>query len=165
MTVGDPSLTGRYNQMMAMALYGSGRFDDARGYYEKLIDENPDDIGTLNNFAYLLANELGDAQSALPFAERAAELAGDNPQVLDTLGWVRFKLGQTAEARNDLERSLSLQPLAPTCLHLGEVYEYLGLPVRASQMYRQAIDLADQLSDEETKELAEQRLAALNASE
>lgn len=165
MTIGNPALTGQFNQMMAMALYGSGRFDDARAYYQKLIDENPDDLGTLNNFAYLLANDLDDPQTALPLAERAAELAGDNPQVLDTLGWVRFKLGQTTEARSDLERSLNLQPLAPTCLHLGEVYEYLGLPTRATEMYQQAIELAGQTGDNDTKQQAEQRLAALNAQE
>lgn len=162
-SVGDDATTSRYQQMMAMALYGTGRYADSRTYYQKLLDENPDDIGTLNNFAYLLANDMDDAAAALPLAERAAMLSGDNPQVLDTLGWIRFKLGQTTEARNDLERSVSLRPLAPTCLHLGEVYEYLGLPTRAAQMYRQAIDLAGQSGEDDIKKQAEQRLEQLNA--
>ncbi len=159
----DAEARARFYRTWAQTLYATGRYEQARATYEQLVEESPNDLGTLNNFAYLLANDLDDPTSALPLAERAAELAGESAQVLDTLGWVRFKLGQTTEARAALERSRSIQPLAPTCLHLGDVYDYLGLPTRAAEMYRQAIDLAERSGDTDTKQQAEERLIGLTA--
>ncbi|MCK4872397.1 MAG: tetratricopeptide repeat protein [Phycisphaerales bacterium] len=74
-----------------------------------------------NNTAYLLSEELGDPAGALPYAELAASLAPDDPNVLDTLGWVQFLTGDIAGAKITLTRSLERGETMAALLHITEV--------------------------------------------
>jgi tetratricopeptide (TPR) repeat protein len=75
----------------------------------------------LNNMAYAQLM-LGNLPAAREFADRALKEAPDNPSVLDTAGWVRFKAGQdNEEARRLLRRAAQLAPGNPAIrAHLGE---------------------------------------------
>ena len=88
-----------------------------------------------------------DAETALQYAERAAQLEPGSAHVLDTLGWVLFKVGRAADARDMLQRSIDLEELASNVLHLGTVYEYLGVYDRARDLYEKAIELAETAGD------------------
>ncbi|MHC4447345.1 MAG: tetratricopeptide repeat protein, partial [Planctomycetota bacterium] len=93
---------------------------------------DPDNPGALNNLAYLTADVRHDPGKALPYAERADELKPNDPLILDTLGWVHFKLGQAAasprvadhhydQAHEFLHRSIAGRRLAENHLHLAHV--------------------------------------------
>jgi putative PEP-CTERM system TPR-repeat lipoprotein len=73
------------------------RYDKARQDYEKVIEQQPDNVLALNNLAWILWRD-GNAQAALPHAERALELAPNAPAVKDTAGLVHLKLGNTGRA-------------------------------------------------------------------
>ena len=100
-----------------------GDEDAALRRYEKLADSgNPI---ALNNLAWLY-NERGDAR-AVEVARRAAEVAPDNPDVLDTLGWVLVQQGgDPEEAVRMLRRSAELNPENPS------VQYHLGVALRAT---------------------------------
>jgi len=100
----------------------ANRFDDAITIYEGLIKKNPRNVLAANNLASLLTDHKGDKASL----ERAKTLAtpfenSNQPALIDTLGWVYFKLG-------DLDRAIVLLKKATAAAPTGAVLHYhLGM--------------------------------------
>jgi len=78
---------------LAIVLYERKEFAETRSLYEQLLRINPQDGLVLNNLAYLLMEDLNDPKAAQVYAEKAAELTPNEPNVLDTLGWNLILLG------------------------------------------------------------------------
>jgi putative PEP-CTERM system TPR-repeat lipoprotein len=97
--------------------------DQAVARYEDLVDTgNP---VVLNNLAWLYMER--DDPRALELARRAAEAAPDNPDILDTLGWILFREGRVDEAVTHLRRSVELNPANPIVHHhLGTALARMG---------------------------------------
>ncbi|WP_148560844.1 XrtA/PEP-CTERM system TPR-repeat protein PrsT [Magnetospira sp. QH-2] len=76
-----------------------GRLNDAIAEAKLLLVDKPDSVETLNNLAWLY-DETGNPQ-AREMAEKAYKLAPGNPSVIDTLGWLLVRQGET-------ERGLAL---------------------------------------------------------
>ncbi|MBN1631802.1 MAG: tetratricopeptide repeat protein, partial [Thermoleophilia bacterium] len=95
----------------------------------------------LNNLAYALSEMLGQPQRALPHAQRAADLASSNGPILDTLGWVRYQLGNYDEAETALRRSVQLEPTATTYYHLACVFHKKGDRRAAERQLQRAVEL------------------------
>lgn len=148
------------DQLMGPALHSAGRAEEALVYYQRVHEVVPDNTSVLNNMAYLLAEDLDRPGEALPMAERAAELDPKNAQILDTLGWVQFKLGRADEARRTLERSIDVEPLSANHLHLAELLIDQGYNTEAGHHLKTAADLAEQNNEtqmlDRTRELLEQ---------
>lgn len=152
-------------RLHGLALYQARDLQRARDVFRKMLEIEPDDVGTLNNLAYLLVEDLNLASEGLPLAERAAELMPDGPQksqVLDTLGWAQFKVGRVDDARRTLESSLELQPLAPSALHLAQVHLKLGSAAQARSFAQQAVTLAEQSGDQEVLRQAKELLTQID---
>ncbi|MBQ9638403.1 MAG: tetratricopeptide repeat protein [Bacteroidales bacterium] len=75
-------------------------------YYDKLLALRPNDAGTLNNYAYFLAEADLELDKAETMARRAVELQPSEATVLDTYAWVLFKRGKTDEARHYMRQAL-----------------------------------------------------------
>ncbi len=95
-----------------------------------------------------------DFAAALAPAQRAAEIATNNPIVLDTLGWVLYNNNQIARAESTLQRALNLSNLPrqeiPVNIHLGlvklaqdDVRTSRRFADRASELIRRSPELAD----------------------
>jgi tetratricopeptide (TPR) repeat protein len=78
-----------------------------------------EDVETLNNLAWILTNESIDPNEAYKHARRAAELAPDDPAILDTLGWAAIRSGRASEAIAPLTRAWSETGDAEVRAHLG----------------------------------------------
>ena len=141
-----------YDIALAIALHHAGDHEGAKSAYQKVLEVQPDNTSVLNNLAYLLAEELDQSAQALPLVERAAELSPGNAQILDTLGWVQFKLGQVDKARATLESSIATQPLSANHLHLAEVLIDQGYKAQAGRHLKTAADLAEQNNETELLE-------------
>ena len=157
----EPTLSGgdtverlALDQVMASALHQTGQGEQARVYYERLVELMPDNASALNNLAYLLAEDLDNPGEALPLAERAVELNPKNAQVLDTLGWIQFKLGRTDAARRTLESSIEVEALTANHLHLAELLIEQGYRAEAERHLQTVIDLAEQNNDSKMLERA-----------
>ena len=150
-----------YLQLLALTLYQQGRYDQALVAYEQLDKAQPNNLGTLNNLAYLLVENLGQAEKGLQLAVRAARLAPDNAQVLDTLGWAQFKAGQLDRALSTLRRSVRLTELPPNQYHLGVVLKELGDLRGAREAFNRSAVLAEQVKDASVLESARKALADL----
>lgn len=115
---------------------------------EEALKNNPNDLEMNNNLAYMLANDKLDAQKALPFAERAANLAPRASSVLDTLGWVYYKLGRYKEAADILNRAVltatSDKPDEALVAHVH--YGRTQLKLGDRNAAREALDKANSLA-------------------
>jgi tetratricopeptide (TPR) repeat protein len=96
-------------------------YDGAVESYKSILEIDPNSPETLNNLAYLTVKFLGDAQAALPYAQRAVAVSPDNAAILDTLGWILFQLDRSDEALEPLKQAVRLAPSAATYVHLAEV--------------------------------------------
>jgi tetratricopeptide (TPR) repeat protein len=73
-------------------LYGElGRTDVAKQYYEHTLKLDAADPLALNNLAYLLAENNGDLNEALSYAQRAKQRLPTFTEITDTLGWIYMK--------------------------------------------------------------------------
>ncbi len=154
----------QFNRLLALVLHQQGQHEQALGVYEQMLKSQPNNLITLNNAAYLLAEDLNRADEALPLARRAADLAPENPLVLDTLGWSLFKSGQAQSALTVLRRSVRITPSSLNSLHLGDVLQDTGDSRAAIEMYTQAKQLAEESNDQENLLLANKRLDQLTAT-
>jgi Flp pilus assembly protein TadD len=97
--------------------------------------------------------------TALKYIKKAVELKPDNGYILDSLGWVYFRLGRLNEARDVLEKALKLTADdANIHDHLGDVYRALHDFEKARKAYQKAVEL---YSDQEKKAAVEKKLNEL----
>ncbi|MEK8023227.1 MAG: tetratricopeptide repeat protein [Candidatus Hydrogenedentota bacterium] len=106
----------------------------------KLIEIEPTNASALNYVGYSWAEMGIELDRAEDFVRRALRKEPDNPQYLDSLGWIYFKRRQFEEARLQLERASSLMDTEPTILeHLGDVCMELGRRQEALGYYRSSL--------------------------
>lgn len=98
------------NHLAQMALLQND-FALAETRYRRLLELRPDDVGGLNNLAYLLV--AGGRGGSLPLAERAASLAPNRPDVLDTLAAAHGQAGRFDKAAEWQARAVALAPQQP----------------------------------------------------
>ncbi len=161
LAIAEPALAERIQRIEAVSFLQSGRLDEARGAYEAMLAQKPNDIEALNNLSFMLLTSLDDPAAALPLAERAAQLAGRNANVLDTYGVALQRVGRLEDARVQLEASVALAAQPGNLLHLGELYAELTFTGRARTQLDQAIDAAKAAGDEETALRAQRALDRL----
>jgi tetratricopeptide (TPR) repeat protein len=83
-----------------------------------LVAEDPEDADALNALGYTMADRTTDYEEALGYIERALALSPEQPAILDSMGWVLFKLGRAEEALDYLQRAFAgqrSQPTSPRC--------------------------------------------------
>lgn len=122
--------------------------------YESLLTKMPNNMGALNNLAYMLAEENVRLAEALEYARRAYETRPNDPGFLDTYSYVLYKNGRFAEADQFLQSALQQYELnkvsapAEVYEHLGMIKEGLGSGTEALSAYKQALEVgADELSE------------------
>jgi len=126
---------------------------------EQILQTYPNHSAAMNNLAYLLTDRANRPQEALPYAERARELNPRSVEILDTLGWVYFRVGRFEEAEATLKQALGVEPddVAST-YHLGVLYADRGKTAEARATLRRAETLA---ADQHMPEFEEKAKAAL----
>ena len=118
-----------------------GRRPDAVKTMEQILTLDGEHPDALNFLAYNQA-ETG---IELPLAlERAQKAFAKKPSgyIVDTLGWVYYKMGRYAESRKQLEEATRQHPDDPVINeHLGDLYRAMKLWERAATVYRRVLEL------------------------
>jgi tetratricopeptide (TPR) repeat protein len=148
---------------LASLYEGLGRYDDAIAVYRDLLNKSPDSVMAANNLAMLLASYRSDKKSLEQAGQLLARLSGsDNPNYLDTVGWVNFKQGDVDTAISVLEQAVVKAPDSPVIrYHLGKVYHVKGDQVQARANLERALKRTEPFVG---KEDARAILAALENS-
>jgi tetratricopeptide (TPR) repeat protein len=126
---------------LGLAHLSARRFSEAIEAFGVILAADPNNVQALNNTAYVYSEELGSPQQALPYAEKAAELRPSDWSVLDTVGWVYFRLGRYEEAESALRRSVQMQATAVNNLHLAHTLLERGEVSRARRYVERAAEL------------------------
>jgi Flp pilus assembly protein TadD len=87
----------------------------------KVIEIQPEHAHAYNALGYSLADRNLRLPEARKLIEKALELSPQDGYIIDSLGWVLFRMGQTREAVVQLRRAFELRPEAEVGAHLGEV--------------------------------------------
>ena len=115
------------------------RLDIMESDLKAIIAEDPNQADALNALGYSLADQTDRYAEALSYIERALALKPDDPAVLDSMGWVQFRLGNAEEALGYLRKALALMADGEIAAHLGEVLWALGRREEAWSTWESAL--------------------------
>ncbi|MGF6966110.1 putative Zn-dependent protease [Paraburkholderia sp. WC7.3g] len=130
----DPDLTYDY----AMAAEKTGHYDVMEAQLRKLIQTQPDNPQAYNALGYSLADRNQRLPEADKLVEKASALAPNDAFIMDSVGWVKYRMGNTTDAIKLLRKAYSLQPNAEIGAHLGEVLWKAGDREQARAAFREA---------------------------
>lgn len=104
-----------------------------------IIKRNPTYHAALNALGYSLADRNIRLDQAREYIVKALELVPEDPFIMDSLGWVEFRLGRLKESLAILQKAHSLKPDADIAAHLGEVMFLLGQKEEALKLWQTAL--------------------------
>ena len=105
----------------AMAAEKVDRIDVFESNLRKVIQITPENAHAYNALGYTLADRNTRLQEAYTLIEQALKLAPNDPFIMDSMGWVLYRMGQNDTAVTFLKRAFELRPDAEIAAHLGEV--------------------------------------------
>ena len=88
---------------------------------QTILEKEPANAQVLNALGYTLADRTTRYEEALKYIKRAIELEPDDPAVVDSMGWVHYRLGDYNQAIKHLRRANELSKDPEIAAHLGEV--------------------------------------------
>jgi Flp pilus assembly protein TadD len=122
----------------AMVAEKSNKMELMESTLRKVIELAPDNQHAYNALGYSLAERNIRLPEALTLIEKALQLAPEDPFIMDSMGWVQFRLGKLKEAEETLRRAYQLRPDPEIATHLGEVLWVKGQKEDAQKLWRDA---------------------------
>jgi tetratricopeptide (TPR) repeat protein len=104
--------------------------------FRRAIALAPDNPAAYNALGYSFADRNMHLNEALTLIEKAVSLSKDDPFILDSLGWVKFRLGKYDEAEQALRKAYALRDDAEIAVHLGEVLWAQNKQADAREIWR-----------------------------
>jgi tetratricopeptide (TPR) repeat protein len=101
-----------------------------------ILVKDPNNAMALNALGYSLADKTSRLDEALQLIERAYELNPDDPAIMDSLGWVNYRLKRYDRAEQLLTQAFAQMPDHEVAAHLGEVLWVKGDRERATQVWQ-----------------------------
>ncbi len=128
---------------LAGARVARGEYEAAAEAFDASIAAAPSELSFVLARAYFYADTSWRvADRGMAAAQAAADLAPQDPEARDLMGWMYFLAGDLPQARLHLLSALRLDAgRASTAYHLGELYAALGLSEQARMALLRAIDL------------------------
>jgi tetratricopeptide (TPR) repeat protein len=131
------------------------RMDLLEANLRELIVIKPDHAHAYNALGYSLADRNERLPEARKLIEKALELAPEDYYIMDSLGWVLYRMGDLKGAAQTLRRAWKGRPDGEIGAHLGEVLWVLGEHAEAEGIWREALEASP---DSDTLKQTIQRL-------
>jgi predicted Zn-dependent protease len=123
----------------AVLLEQAGKAKESINALERLLAERSDDPTLLNALGYTMADHDIDLSRAESLIRKSLVAMPDNPAVLDSMGWVRFKRGDSKGAAEYLERAYRLAHDPEIAAHWGEALWKNGQQQEARSVWAGAL--------------------------
>ncbi|MEJ6007722.1 tetratricopeptide repeat protein [Paucibacter sp. AS339] len=131
----DPDLI--YEQsMMAEKL---GRLDEMETLLKRVIAIKPDHHHAYNALGYSLAERNIRLPEARELIAKALGFVPSEPFILDSMGWVEYRLGNLPDSLRFLRQAYAARPDAEIAAHLGEVLWVSGEQAEAKRIWQEGI--------------------------
>ncbi len=119
-------------------------WEQAEADFRAALDLNPDHPQVLNYLGYSMVEKQINLAEALDMIERAVAARPDSGFIVDSLGWVLYRLGRYDEAVAHMERAVELMAVDPVVNdHLGDVYWAVGRKREAEFQWSRALSFVD----------------------
>ncbi len=132
---------------VALAAERIDRLEVTEAQLLRLIALEPDSAQAYNALGYTLADRTERFDEAREYIAQALALAPDDPFILDSMGWVEYRLGNVDQSMQFLRRAYEMQADPEIAAHLGEVLWVSGVEDEAKQIWNES---ARQHPDNET---------------
>lgn len=123
----------------AMLAEKMNRLDVLEQDLKAIIEQDPENAQALNALGYTLADRTDRYQEAYTFIKRALDLKPDDFYILDSMGWVLYRLGRLDEAIDYLNQALAKRSDPEIAAHLGEVLWVMGDKAGARKIWEAAL--------------------------
>ncbi|TXH06143.1 MAG: tetratricopeptide repeat protein [Nevskiaceae bacterium] len=129
----------------------TARIELAEKDLRAILAKDPNDSRAMNALGYMLTVHTRRYDEASQLISRALQLTPDDAAVIDSMGWVQFKLGHTGEARALLQKAYDRFPDPEVAAHLGEVMWAMGDKDQARALLERTVrDAPDATAPQET---------------
>ncbi|WP_370660014.1 tetratricopeptide repeat protein [Massilia horti] len=116
----------------------AGHLDVMETTLRKVMAQAPDNHHAYNALGYSLAERNVRLQEAFQLIDKALKMAPGDPFIMDSMGWVQYRLGNLNEAELLLRRAYALRSDPEIAVHLGEVLWKKGQKAAAQQLWHEA---------------------------
>ncbi len=123
----------------AMAAEKVNRIDVLEANLRQLMKIQPANAHAYNALGYTLADRNERLPEAHTLIETALKLAPEDPFIMDSMGWVLYRLGRHQEGLDYLQRAFALRPDAEIAAHLGEVLWNQGQREQAQKIWSEML--------------------------
>lgn len=132
------SIDIRYSR--AMLFEAQGRLNEMEADLRHIIALHPDSSLALNALGYTLTNRTDRHHEAQQLIDQALALTPEEPAVLDSKGWVLYRLGKNKQALTYLRHAYKLHPDGEIAAHLAEVLWVTGKEKEARKILHEALE-------------------------
>jgi Flp pilus assembly protein TadD len=123
----------------AMAAEQVGQLDVVEKDLRQLLKLQPNHVQALNALGYTWADHNVRLAEALTLLQQALKLSPNDPFVLDSMGWLQYRLGNFKDAVDYLQRAYSQRRDPEIAAHLGEVMWAQGQHDAARQVWQDSL--------------------------
>ena len=119
-------------------------WEKAEADFRAALELNPEHPQVLNYLGYSMVEKQINLAEALDMIERAVAARPDSGFIVDSLGWILYRLGRYGEAVAHMERAVELMAVDPVVNdHLGDVYWAVGRKREAEFQWSRALSFVD----------------------
>ena len=137
--VDNPQLQAQFWSSLGDAYNEAERFADSDKAYDKALALEPDNAGTLNNYAYYLSVRNEQLEKAERMSKRSLEITPGSATYMDTYAWILFRLAKYADAKVWIEKALASGEADGVVVeHYGDILFELGDKNGATEQWRKA---------------------------
>ena len=133
------SISIRYSHALLAA--DLGWVDVAEKDLRFIISEQPENAAALNALGYTLADQTERYEEAEALIRQAFILRPDDASIVDSMGWISYRLGRLDVAKEFLRRAWILDRNPEIAAHLGEVLWVIGEQEAAHAIWREGMEV------------------------
>jgi tetratricopeptide (TPR) repeat protein len=115
-----------------------GKLDLLEADLHKILEKNPDDVGALNALGYTLTDKTTRYDEAGKYLQQALKLQPDDAVIIDSYGWLQFKLGKLDLALEYLRKAYAKDPENEIAAHVAEVLWVKGNVKESKDLFESA---------------------------
>jgi tetratricopeptide (TPR) repeat protein len=124
---------------IALAAEKLDRLDVVESSLRRLVTLKPEHAQAWNALGYTLADRTNRLTEARDYIQKALELSPEDPFILDSMGWVQYRLGNRKQGIEYLRRAFDQRPDPEIAAHLGEVLWVEGRREEAQRVWRDSL--------------------------
>jgi len=115
------------------------KLDLAENDLRAIIEREPSNAQALNALGYTLADRTDRYQEAMEYIQRALKVEPGDAAIIDSMGWVQYRMGNHAKAVEFLRRAIELIKDPEIAAHLGEVLWDMGNRQGALEVWEESL--------------------------